>query len=64
MRSGRRHILIIIKPGDTTAYTTSWFIKEIYHQDNRHLDAVNKMRTEAAELGFADAFLGYSDTSV
>ncbi|KAM0550282.1 hypothetical protein ACHAPJ_008952 [Fusarium lateritium] len=47
---------------DTTAFTLTWFMKEIHHQDNKHLDPVNKMRTEAEELGLTDKFLGYGDT--
>ena len=50
--------------GDTTAFTLSWFMKEIHHQDNKHLDAVRRMRTEAEELGNPNAFLGYGDASV
>ena len=51
-------------PGDTTAYTTSWFMKEIHHEDNQHLDAANRIRAEAAELGFTNSYLGYGDTPV
>lgn len=51
--------------GDTTAYSTSWLMKEIHHQDNKHLDAANKIRAEAEELGFTgQSYLGYSDTPV
>lgn len=39
-------------------------MKEIYHSDNRHLDAVNKIRAEASELGLTDEYLNYGDTSV
>lgn len=39
-------------------------MKEIFHQDNQHLDAANKIRAEATELGFTDTFLGYTDTPV
>ncbi|BCS22059.1 uncharacterized protein APUU_30284A [Aspergillus puulaauensis] len=46
---------------DTTAYSTSWLMKEIHHVDNRHLDAVNRIRTEADELGFSSDYLGYGD---
>ncbi|KAH8892308.1 cytochrome P450 [Thozetella sp. PMI_491] len=48
---------------DTTAYTLSWFMKEIHHKDNQHLDAVNNIRTEAKELGLADSYLRYGDGS-
>lgn len=51
-------------PGDTTAYSLSWLMKEIYHQDNKHINAVEKLRTEAEELGFADHYLGYTDAPV
>ncbi|CAI7604828.1 unnamed protein product [Penicillium pancosmium] len=47
---------------DTTAYTISWLMKEIHHDDNKHLDALNKIRTEVEEHGFATRFLGYGDT--
>ena len=39
-------------------------MKEIKHHDNKHLDAVNKIRTETEELGFGNEYLGYGDTSV
>jgi hypothetical protein len=50
--------------GDTTAYSISWLMKEIHHKDNKHLDAVNKIRAEADELGFSSSYLGYGDTPV
>ncbi|OJJ45783.1 hypothetical protein ASPZODRAFT_167512 [Penicilliopsis zonata CBS 506.65] len=46
---------------DTTAYTTSWYMKEIHHKDNQHLDAANKIRAEADALGFSSSYLGYGD---
>lgn len=39
-------------------------MKEIHHKDNRHLDAANKIRAEAEELGFANTYLGYGHTPV
>lgn len=39
-------------------------MKELHHQDNRHLDAPNKIRAEAAELGFIDGYLTYDDAPV
>jgi cytochrome P450 len=45
---------------DTTTYNTSWFMMEIYHKSNEHLDALNKIRTEVAEHGFT-SFLNYTD---
>lgn len=39
-------------------------MKEVHHKDNQHLNPVSRMRAEAAELGFDNAYLGYSDTSV
>jgi hypothetical protein len=50
--------------GDTTAFTLSWFMKEIHHKDNKHLDSANKIRAEAEELGFTSTFLGYGDAPV
>ncbi|KAL6247438.1 hypothetical protein RBB50_005784 [Rhinocladiella similis] len=46
---------------DTTTYNTSWFIKEIHHKDNQHLNALSKIRAEVEELGFANGFLNYAD---
>ncbi|KAI1630411.1 cytochrome P450 [Exophiala viscosa] len=46
---------------DTTTYQTSWLMKEIHHKDNQHLDAANKIRAEAEQLGFTSAYLGYGD---
>jgi hypothetical protein len=39
-------------------------MKEIFHNDNQNLDAANKIRTEADDLGFADSYIGYGDVSV
>lgn len=39
-------------------------MKEIHHKDNQHLDAANKMRAEAEELGFTSGYLGYGDVPV
>lgn len=50
--------------GDTTTYNTSWFIKEIHHKDNQHLNALSKIRAEVEELGFANGFLNYADAPV
>lgn len=50
--------------GDTTAFTTSWLMKEIHHKDNQHLDAVHKIRSEAEKLGFSKDYLRYGDASV
>lgn len=58
------HALKFLGLGDTTAYTTSWLMKEIYHKDNQHLNAVNRIRAEATELGFANRYLGYGDVPV
>ncbi|KAI5917897.1 cytochrome P450 [Camillea tinctor] len=44
---------------DTTAYSITWLMKEIHHQDNKHLDAANRIR--AKELGFISEFLSYGD---
>lgn len=46
---------------DTTAYSISWLMKEILHQDNQHLDAVEKIRKEAEQIGLADSYLSYED---
>ncbi|KAL6819991.1 cytochrome P450 [Trichoderma camerunense] len=46
---------------DTTAYSISWLMKEIYHKDNKHLNTVKKIRSEAKELHFEDNYLGYED---
>jgi hypothetical protein len=50
--------------GDTTAYSTSWLMKEIFHNDNRHLDAVHKIRSEATEVIAQGSYLEYADTQV
>ncbi|OAP59732.1 hypothetical protein AYL99_07030 [Fonsecaea erecta] len=47
---------------DTTTYNVSWFMKEIHHRKNQHLNALMKIRAEADNLGFADSYLGYTDT--
>lgn len=39
-------------------------MKEIHHNDNRHLDAAQKIRAEADELGFSEGFLTYGDAPV
>jgi hypothetical protein len=39
-------------------------MKEIHHKDNSHLDAPNKIRAEAKELGFTNGYLAYGDASV
>lgn len=39
-------------------------MKEIHHEDNKHLDAANKIRAEASELGFTTDFLTYGDAPV
>ncbi|KAJ3538853.1 hypothetical protein NM208_g5727 [Fusarium decemcellulare] len=53
----------LIAGRDTTAYSTSWLMKEIFHDDNSHLDAVNKIRGEAKEVIGEDNYLEYTDTS-
>lgn len=53
--------------GDTTAFSISWLMEEIHHQDNQHLDATNIIRAEAEELGFTASnrsYLGYGDAPV
>lgn len=39
-------------------------MKEIHHEDNKHLDAVNRILAEAEELGLANDFLKYGDAPV
>lgn len=39
-------------------------MKEIYHKENQHLDAANKIRAEARELGFPNGYLNYGDAPV
>ncbi|KAF3022528.1 hypothetical protein E8E14_012170 [Neopestalotiopsis sp. 37M] len=46
---------------DTTAYTISWLMKEILHSENRHLNAVEKIRDEAEQFGLDNTFLTYED---
>ncbi|CAL5874542.1 uncharacterized protein PFLUO_LOCUS8838 [Penicillium psychrofluorescens] len=46
---------------DTTAFSLTWLMKEIYHKENQHLDAANKIRAEARELGFPNGYLNYGD---
>jgi hypothetical protein len=50
--------------GDTTAYTISWLMKEILHSENRHLNAVEKIRIEAEQFGLNNTFLTYEDAPV
>jgi hypothetical protein len=50
--------------GDTTAFSMSWLMKEIHHKDNQHLDAENKIRAEAEELGFTNGYLDYGNAPV
>jgi hypothetical protein len=50
--------------GDTTAYTTAWMVKEMYHEDNLHLDAARKMRAELEEQGLNSGYLDYADAPV
>lgn len=49
---------------DTTTYNTSWYMMEIHHTKNAHLDALKKIRDEVDELGFHSTLLGYSDAPV
>ncbi|VUC24084.1 unnamed protein product [Clonostachys rosea] len=53
----------LIAGRDTTAYSTSWLMKEIFHDDNKHLDAVNKIRAEANEVIADGGYLEYANTS-
>ncbi|KAJ9610624.1 hypothetical protein H2200_005401 [Cladophialophora chaetospira] len=46
---------------DTTTYNTSWFMKEIHHKDNQHLNALSKIRAEVEELGFTKGHLAYTE---
>ena len=46
---------------DTTTYSLAWVFMEIHHSKNQHLDAVNKIRAEAEELGFTSDYLSYAD---
>lgn len=39
-------------------------MKEIHHQDNKHLDAPNRIRAEAQSLGYASGYLRYGDAPV
>ncbi|KAI1856704.1 uncharacterized protein JN550_013698 [Neoarthrinium moseri] len=48
---------------DTTAYSTSWLMKEIFHDSNKSLNAVERIRTEAKELESTAAFLTYGNAS-
>jgi hypothetical protein len=54
----------MICTGDTTAYSMTWLMKEIHHENNRHLNAANRIRAEADELGFNKKYLTYSDAPV
>jgi hypothetical protein len=42
----------------------SWLMKEILHKDNQHLDAANKIRAEAEELGFTSGYLDFGNAPV
>ncbi|KIW53737.1 hypothetical protein PV05_09283 [Exophiala xenobiotica] len=46
---------------DTTTYNTSWFMKEIHHRANQHLEALDKILAETEELGFTTGYLNYTD---
>ena len=50
--------------GDTTGFSTSWLMKEILHNDNKHLDAVNKILGELEENGLNEGYLSYGDAPV
>ncbi len=50
--------------GDTTTYNTSWFMKEIHHRANQHLEALDKILAETEELGFTTGYLNYTDAPV
>jgi hypothetical protein len=39
-------------------------MKEIHHSENEHLDAANKIRAEAGELGLTLGYLNYGDAPV
>lgn len=39
-------------------------MKEIFHDDNKRLDAVNKIRAEGREVIGDNGYLEYADTSV
>lgn len=39
-------------------------MKEIFHDDNTHLDAVSKIRAEAKEVIDDGGYLKYANTSV
>lgn len=39
-------------------------MKEIHHDDNKHIQALKKIRAETEQHGFSTGFLGYSDTPV
>ena len=39
-------------------------MKEIHHKENRHLDAANKIRSEAKDLGIFEKYLEYADAPV
>lgn len=42
----------------------SWLMKEILHRDNQHLDAANKIRAEAEELGVTTDYLDFGNAPV
>lgn len=39
-------------------------MKEIFHEDNKRLDAIKKIREEVREIIDEDGYLEYADTSV
>lgn len=56
--------LLTTNAGDTTTYNTSWFMMEIHHKRNQHLNALSKIRAEIEDLGFTSGFLSYTDAPV
>lgn len=50
--------------GDTTAFSMAWIMKEIFHRDNQHLDAANKIRVEMEKLGFTNEYLNFANAPV
>lgn len=56
--------LTLIHTGDTTTYNTSWFMMEIHHKRNQHLNALYRIRAEIEDHGFTDGFLTYTDAPV
>ncbi|CAG9956541.1 unnamed protein product [Clonostachys rosea f. rosea IK726] len=53
----------LIAGRDTTTYSIAWLMKEIFHDDNKHLDAVSKIRVEASEIIADGGYLEYANTS-